>query len=116
MPRFSPVLGIVAEEIRKKVIACSPDILNAEIGAVSFIQNFGSTLNVHPHFHLIVSDGIFYTEEGRLQFHEAFLTQDDIKDTQNCIQKRVLKFFQKKVGLTKKRLKKCCLMKIVDFH
>jgi hypothetical protein len=32
---------------------------NAQIGAVSFIQTFGSTLNFHPHFHLIVADGVF---------------------------------------------------------
>jgi hypothetical protein len=53
------VLQVVVNEIRKRVIACSPSITNAQFGAVTFIQRFGSTLNLHPHFHLIVADGVF---------------------------------------------------------
>ena len=90
------VLKIVVDEIRKRLIACSPNIANPQIGVISFIQHFGNTLNYHPHFHLIVADGIFSGETGSqsaLQFHEASLTQDDIADTQDCIQKRVLEFF-----------------------
>ncbi len=52
------VLRIVVDEIRKKLIDCSPKVPNPQIGAVSFIQHFGKTLNLHPHFHLIVADGI----------------------------------------------------------
>jgi hypothetical protein len=90
------VLEIVVEEIKKKVLACSPNIPNAHIGAVSFIQNFGSTLNVHPHFHLIVADGLFYVEGEELQFHETALTQDDIRATQKSIQEHVLRYFGKR--------------------
>lgn len=43
---------------------------------------------------MIVADGIFFGDTA-LQFHEACLTQDDIEDTQDCIQKRVLNFFYK---------------------
>jgi Transposase zinc-binding domain/Putative transposase len=57
------VLEIVVDEIRKTVIACSQDVLNPQIGAVSFLHSFGTTLNVHPHFHLIFSDGIFLQKE-----------------------------------------------------
>ncbi len=87
------VLRIVVDEIRKRLIACSPDAPNPQIGAISFIQHFGKTLNVHPHFHLVVADGIFIGNDAALQFHEACLTQDDVRDTQDCIQKRVLKYF-----------------------
>jgi len=90
------VLRIVVDEIRKRLIACSPNIPNAKIGAVSFIQHFGNTLNLHPHFHLIVADGIFSSDEDILQFYEAFLTSDDIADTQDNIQKRVLRYFCKR--------------------
>lgn len=90
------VLSIVVEEIRKKMLACCPHISNGQIGAVSFFQNFGATLNVHPHFHLIVADGLFYSEEEKLQFYEAVLTQDDILDTQKSIQQQVLRFFGKR--------------------
>ncbi|MBA3284377.1 MAG: transposase [Nitrosopumilus sp.] len=37
------------------------------------IQNFGSTLNVHPHFHLVVTDGVFSIGGEQLLFHEAIL-------------------------------------------
>lgn len=68
------VLEIVVDEIRKTVIACNQDVLNPQIGAVSFLHSFGATLNVHPHFHLIFSDGIFFTERdsSKLQFRELF--------------------------------------------
>lgn len=87
-------LKIVIDEIRKTLTACSPTVPNPQIGAISFIQHFGNSLNYHPHFHIIVADGIFSSESG-LEFHEATLTQDDILDTQEAIQKRVLRYFRK---------------------
>ena len=86
------VLKIVVDEIRKTLIANNPDVQTPHIGAVSFMQHFGNTLNYHPHFHLIVADGVFTSQEG-LQFHAATLTLDDITDTQESIQKRVLRYF-----------------------
>ncbi len=89
------VLKIVVDEIRKTLIACSPDVPKPQIGAISFIQHFGNTLNYHPHFHFIVADDIFGSEDG-LHFHEAVLTHDDIADTQEAIQKRVLAYFSRR--------------------
>ncbi len=74
------VLKIVVDEIRKTLTANNPDVQTPHIGSISFIQHFGNTLNYHPHFHLIVADGVFSSGDG-LQFHEATLTQDDIADT-----------------------------------
>ena len=88
------VLRIVIDEIRKRLITCSSKVANAKIGAISFIQHFGNTLNFHPHFHIIAADGVFSRTDTPL-FHEAFLTPDDIVDTQESIQKRVLKYFQR---------------------
>lgn len=34
-------------------------IRHGQVGAVSFIQFFGSALQVTPHFHSLVSDGVF---------------------------------------------------------
>jgi hypothetical protein len=103
------VLNLVVDEIRKTIIACSPDAPNAQIGAVSFIQKFGSTLNVHPHFHLVVSDGAFYQENGGLRLSEAFLSQDDILATQRGIQERVLHFFEKRGWFTRDAVEKMLL-------
>jgi len=99
------VLKIVVDEIRKTLIANNPNVQSPQIGAISFIQHFGNTLNYHPHFHLIVADGIFSSEDG-LQFHEATLTQDDITDTQESIQKRVLKYFCNRKFFDKDELEK----------
>lgn len=98
------VLKIVVGEIRKRLIACSPKTPKSQIGAISFIQHFGNTLNYHPHFHLVVADGVFSWENG-LHFHEAALTQDDIIDTQECIQKRVLRYFCRRGFFSKTDIK-----------
>ncbi len=89
------VLRIVMDEIRKTLIACSLDTKKPQIGAISFIQHFGNTLNYHPHFHILFADGIF-SGEGGLQFYEAALTQDDVVDAQERIQKRVLAYFHRR--------------------
>jgi len=99
------VLKIVVDDIRKTLIACSPTVPNPQIGAISFIQHFGNTLNYHPHFHLVVADGTFSGEEG-LEFHEACLTQDDIADTQESIQKRVFRYFCKRGFFDKDEMEK----------
>ena len=41
---------------------------------------------------MIAADGVF-SNESDLEFHEAILAQDDITDTQERIQKRVLQYF-----------------------
>jgi hypothetical protein len=90
------ILKIVVDEIRKRVITCSLEMVNAQIGAVSFIQHFGNSLNVHPHFHILVADGVFSTAGEDLLFQETILTPDDIADTQDAIQKRVLLYFKRR--------------------
>jgi hypothetical protein len=100
------VLRIVMDEVRKRIIACSPKIVDAQFGAISFIQRFGITLNLHPHFHLVVADGVFEKKDGSFQFHEVFLTPDDITDTQDNICKRVLKFFAKHDWIEKGEVEK----------
>jgi hypothetical protein len=100
------VLKIVIDEIRKRLLICSPNIQNAQIGAVSFIQHFGAKLNYHPHFHIVVADGVFNNQGEMLQFHEAFITQDDIADTQDCIQRRILRFFGRRGWFDKESIEK----------
>lgn len=94
------------DEIRKKVIAVSPNIANARFGAVTFIQRFGSTLNLHPHFHLIVTDGIFESAGDAFKFHEACITPDDMADTQDSIHKKVLRLFAKRGWIDKDEIEK----------
>jgi Putative transposase len=95
------VLRIVVDEIRKKLITCSPDVPNPKIGAVSFFQNFGNTLNVHPHFHLVFADGVFTIEEDTLLFCESCVSAQDITGIEECIRKRVFRYFGRR-GFFKK--------------
>jgi hypothetical protein len=42
----------------------------ARTGAVTFVQRFGGSLNLHVHFHVVVPDGVFTREPGkRAVFH-----------------------------------------------
>ena len=56
--------------------------------------------NVHPHFHIMVADGVFAKQEHILKFLPATLTQADIKRTEGLICSHVLHYLQKKKILT----------------
>jgi hypothetical protein len=43
----------------------------AQCGAVTFIQRFGSALNLNVHFHCVLPDGSFVREDGKVRFIEA---------------------------------------------
>ena len=54
----------------------------AHTGAVSRIQRFGSSLNLNPHLHTLVLDGVYCTKSAFSQpvFHDASdVTQDDVE-------------------------------------
>jgi hypothetical protein len=65
------------------------------LGAVSFVQRFGSALNAHVHFHCCVIDGVFATgEDGQVHFTEArALTTEDLAAVQQPVRARVLRWF-----------------------
>ena len=100
------VLRIVVDEVRRRLIACGPDLPDPKIGAVTFIHQFGKTLNYHPHFHIIAVDGLFSTDGDDLLFREVTLTPDDIADTEDCIRKRVLRYFGRQGWFDKEAVKK----------
>lgn len=97
------VLHTVVAEVRKKLINCSPKIPGIQFGAISFIQRFGVTLNLHPHFHIIVADGVFETGNETFKFHETFLTPDDIADTQDLFINKSSSFLLNMAGSKRKR-------------
>jgi hypothetical protein len=63
------------------------------LGAVSFVQRFGSALNAHVHFHCCVLDGVFVVgEDGQVQFAEAAaLTPEDLAAVQQQVHARMLR-------------------------
>jgi hypothetical protein len=63
-------------------------------GAISRIQRFGSSLNLNPHLHTLVLDGVYCADSAfaRPSFHDASdVTQDDIEHLVRRIHSRVLR-------------------------
>ena len=46
-------------------------VAGAETGSVGCPQRFGSSLNVHVHFHTLAIDGVFEKTAAGVRFHDA---------------------------------------------
>jgi len=90
-----PILRIMINEIEKELISkVSCESRESKLGAVSFLQRFGSSLNLHLHFHSCVIDGIF-DKNGNF-YPIDYLTQKEIQDVEEKIKSRVISFFYRK--------------------
>jgi hypothetical protein len=95
------VLRIFLRGVRATLHATSPgapaSTAEIQIGTVSFLHRFGSSLNTHFHYHVVVLDGVFSeTEEGGVQFHEASeLESRHWQELQRTVQRRVLQYFRR---------------------
>ena len=102
----SRVLRIFIDEIEKQLKkSCDRITEGAKLGEVSFIQRFGSRLNLHIHFHCVVLDGVFYSDEkGTLQFADAYnLGKEDSDQVEARVRKRVLSLFKRRAILTEEQ-------------
>lgn len=72
---LSSVLRIFVDVVSKWHIkrGASPRTSDAKTGGVSFVQRFGSTLNLHVHFHVMLLDGVFVDakDSETLAFHSS---------------------------------------------
>jgi hypothetical protein len=91
---ISAVLHIVLRVIEARLRQGS-GCARGRLGAVSFVQRFGSALNVHVHFHCCVIDGVFFADpDGQVEFAEAAaLTAEDLAAVQQQVRRRVLRWF-----------------------
>lgn len=89
----------IEKQFKKNVIHIPT---TAKLGAVTFIQRFGSSLNHHLHYHSIVIEGLFYDDEaGRIKYAAIeHLGPEDSKSIEQDVRKRVLKLFKRKGLLT----------------
>ena len=74
-------------------------IAEGESGAVVFLQRFGSAINLNPHFHALVVDGLYCQTSlfKPVEFHPLpEPTDQDIADVTWRIHTRVLGLLQKK--------------------
>jgi len=63
-------LAIALQEIFKSLRgrARRDGARGAKTGAITFVQRFGSALNLNVHFHAVVPDGVFAREAGAVRF------------------------------------------------
>jgi hypothetical protein len=92
----SAVLRILLSAIRTLLRTRCPDApAHGQLGAVSFLHRFGSTLNPHFHFHLVVLDGLFAEgPDGSVRFHPVGDPgSNDLHRLQQTLRRRVLRLF-----------------------
>lgn len=69
---------------------------HCETGVITFIQRFGSALNLNIHFHSLIPDGVFLeSEDGYLFYKQGQPTREDLLAIVNKINKKVLKCAEK---------------------
>jgi hypothetical protein len=86
------LLRVFLRAVETTLRQCSPDAPpGARFGAVAFVHRFGSYLNSHVHFHVLVTDGVF-SEDGA-QFHPATqLEAADVQAVQTKMRRRGLRW------------------------
>lgn len=97
------LLRVIRIELRDSVRGAAGD--ETRLGAVSFLHRFGSGLNPHPHFHLVVTDGLFAREHGGeggpLRFHPAVgLDAERARALTPIVQRRILRLYVRRGLLT----------------
>lgn len=70
---LTAVIRAFAEALRDRHRAWARSIAldDAEFAAITFVQRFGSSLNLNVHLHVVVVDGVFSRESGELAFTAA---------------------------------------------
>jgi hypothetical protein len=72
---------------------------NAQCGAVTAIQRFGSALNLNLHYHVLVLHGVFHQPDGSSSPTFRAIkapTTADITELTRKIQKRIVRLFEKR--------------------
>lgn len=73
------------------------DIKNQRTGAMTFLQRFGSALNLNLHFHILYLDGVYEEQNGQMIFHRIFPPQkQDMAELVKLIHKKLTRFFVNK--------------------
>ncbi len=73
-------------------------ITDCQGGSLTFAQRFGPALNLNPHFHSLVVDGILNGKNAT--FHEALpLRDEDVKSIVETIAHRVIRLLERQGGL-----------------
>ena len=94
----SGLLGVFLRAVETTIRQNSPDApAGSRFGAVVFVHRFGSYLNTHIHYHVLVADGVFSAgQDGQAEFHPALdLDDDDFLSVQRKMRKRGLRWLHR---------------------
>jgi hypothetical protein len=88
---------IFAQEIARLTKRLAGRIDGAETGSIGCPQRFGGALNVNPHLHTLVADGVFEkTGNGGVGFHEAKApSKGDLGELAKRVRDRVVKWLRR---------------------
>jgi hypothetical protein len=101
---LNTALRIFLDEIERHLRAHSPGAgPDTRAGAVAFIHRFGSSLNLHTHFHVCVSDGVFESDpdHGVRFIAVDELDAHDAEAVQAKVRVRILRAFVRRGILDK---------------
>jgi hypothetical protein len=73
--------------------------LDTRCGCVTFAQRFGSALNLNPHFHTLMLDGVYSYADGDgapLFVPAPTLTDDDVRELVETVATRVLRLLERR--------------------
>ena len=66
-------------------------------GSVTFVQRFGSALNLNPHFHVLVLDGVYVDGEEEPVFVPAPVVCDaDVQRIVETTARRIIRLCEKR--------------------
>ncbi|HTO99344.1 MAG TPA: transposase [Myxococcales bacterium] len=83
-------LALRAIFARHRLRARRLGIHGARAGAVTFVQRFGSALNLNVHFHAVIPDGVWIRNQGTVRFLALpGPTDEDVRQVLRRIQRRV---------------------------
>jgi len=69
----------------------------ARTSAVTLIQRFGSALNLNPHFHMLLLDGVYRFGSRKARFHRARrATSDDLAQLLDTLSRRIVAVLERR--------------------
>jgi len=95
-PDVLTALGrIFVEEIARTTKRVA-SVADSETGSLSFPQRFGSSLNLHVHFHVVAIDGVFERGDGGVRLHETRPPEkDEVEEVARRVHDRVVRWLRR---------------------
>ena len=97
-PKLLNAVHRIARDAVAEYVMAKSDRDDGEPGILTFVQRFGSALNLNIHFHMIVVEGVFVEKStGRVKFYDILSPTDgEICDLVTHISNKMIKLLRKR--------------------